>query len=211
MDVTVTEATISGVMSFANYSIQVAAVNSAGTGDYTNPVIVETNQCECVTPRLHVHAQIGVCLFVSLSTIKISLTIYGFSYIFPRGQCHICFTFICLRNVHAPLYFPISHMFPYYQVAEIILIIYNNSGVCLSLAHIILSCLSLYSFFTLQIFPTVSSQTDNIAAVVGGVVAVMFMIITAVTVTLIVILVMIYHRGKSSNRTQERYNNIHKF
>ena len=43
----VTEATISGLMSSTNYSIQVAAVNSVGSGDYTDPVIVETRQSEC--------------------------------------------------------------------------------------------------------------------------------------------------------------------
>ena len=43
----VTEATISSLMSSTTYSIEVAAVNSAGTGDYTDPVIVETRRSEC--------------------------------------------------------------------------------------------------------------------------------------------------------------------
>ena len=52
-DVDVTEATISGLMSSTNYSIQVAAENSVGTGDYTDPVIVETRRskllgCRCI-------------------------------------------------------------------------------------------------------------------------------------------------------------------
>ena len=38
----VTEATIPGLMSSTNYSIQVAAENVAGIGNYTDPVIVET-------------------------------------------------------------------------------------------------------------------------------------------------------------------------
>ena len=40
----VTETTISSLMSSTNYSIQVAAVNSADTGKYTDPIIVETLQ-----------------------------------------------------------------------------------------------------------------------------------------------------------------------
>ena len=38
----VTETTITSLISFTNYFIQVAAVNSADTGEYTDPVIVET-------------------------------------------------------------------------------------------------------------------------------------------------------------------------
>ena len=38
----VTETTISGLMSFTNYSIEVAAVNNVSTGKYSGPVIVET-------------------------------------------------------------------------------------------------------------------------------------------------------------------------
>ena len=38
----VTEATISSLMSFTTYSIQVAAVNSAGTGVYSDYLIVQT-------------------------------------------------------------------------------------------------------------------------------------------------------------------------
>ena len=40
----VTEATISSLMSSTTYSIQVAAVNSAGTGVYSERVIVETSE-----------------------------------------------------------------------------------------------------------------------------------------------------------------------
>ena len=38
----VTEATISSLMSFTTYSIQVAAVNSAGIGVYSDLLIVQT-------------------------------------------------------------------------------------------------------------------------------------------------------------------------
>ena len=38
----VTEATISSLMSSTTYSIQVAAVNSAGTGVYSDLLIVQT-------------------------------------------------------------------------------------------------------------------------------------------------------------------------
>ena len=41
-----TEATISGLAASTNYSIEVAAVNSAGTGVYSNVVIVETPESE---------------------------------------------------------------------------------------------------------------------------------------------------------------------
>ena len=38
----VTEATISSLMSSTTYSIEVAAMNTVGIGEYTAPVIVET-------------------------------------------------------------------------------------------------------------------------------------------------------------------------
>ena len=44
MSAFVTGATILGLMPFTNYSIQVAAENSAGIGDYTDHVIVETSR-----------------------------------------------------------------------------------------------------------------------------------------------------------------------
>ena len=37
-----TEVTISGLMRSTTYSVQVAAVNSAGTGSYTSPLMIET-------------------------------------------------------------------------------------------------------------------------------------------------------------------------
>ena len=40
---TTTESMISGLLSSTNYSIEVAAVNSAGTGVYSSPVIALTN------------------------------------------------------------------------------------------------------------------------------------------------------------------------
>ena len=43
----VTEATISSLMSSTTYSIQVAAVNSAGTGVYSDLLIVQT-ESECI-------------------------------------------------------------------------------------------------------------------------------------------------------------------
>ena len=41
-----TEATISGLTTGTNYSVEVAAVNSAGTGVYSDVVIVETPESE---------------------------------------------------------------------------------------------------------------------------------------------------------------------
>ena len=38
-----TETTISNLMSFTNYSIQVAAVNNAGTGVYSESILAETS------------------------------------------------------------------------------------------------------------------------------------------------------------------------
>ena len=38
-----TSKTISGLDSFTNYSIEVAAMNSAGTGIFSNPVIQQTD------------------------------------------------------------------------------------------------------------------------------------------------------------------------
>ena len=38
---------IQNVMSSTNYSIQVAAENSAGTGLYSDPITVETQQSKC--------------------------------------------------------------------------------------------------------------------------------------------------------------------
>ena len=43
----VTEATISSLMSSTTYSIQVAAVNSAGIGVYSDLLIVQT-ESECI-------------------------------------------------------------------------------------------------------------------------------------------------------------------
>ena len=54
----VTEATISGLTPFTTYSIEVAAVNSAGTGVYSSPVIAETplmGKCTC-------HLQLDFCV-----------------------------------------------------------------------------------------------------------------------------------------------------
>ena len=49
----VTEATISSLMSSTTYSIQVAAVNSAGTGVYSDLLIVQT-ESEHNPTHLHV-------------------------------------------------------------------------------------------------------------------------------------------------------------
>ena len=43
----VTEATISSLMSSTTYSIQVAAVNIAGTGVYSDLLIVQTTSKHC--------------------------------------------------------------------------------------------------------------------------------------------------------------------
>ena len=52
------------------------------------------------------------------------------------------------------------------------------------------------------------SQTDNTAAVIGGVVAVVFTIMTALTVIVIAILVLRYRRGNYSTGTKQKYNNF---
>ena len=46
--VNITEATISNLMSSSNYSIQVAAVNSAGTGVYCDVTIYGTLDCRFI-------------------------------------------------------------------------------------------------------------------------------------------------------------------
>ena len=54
----VTEATISGLTPFTIYSIEVAAVNSIGTGVYSNPIIAKTplmGKCTC-------HLQLHFCV-----------------------------------------------------------------------------------------------------------------------------------------------------
>ena len=55
MDATGTEATISGLMPSTTYSIQVAAVNSAGTGSYSDAQMLTTLDSEftnCMQVRL---------------------------------------------------------------------------------------------------------------------------------------------------------------
>ena len=49
----VTEATISSLMSSTTYSIQVAAVNSADTGVYSARVIVETSESKYIHINFH--------------------------------------------------------------------------------------------------------------------------------------------------------------
>ena len=78
----VTEATISSLMSSTAYSIQVAAVNSAGTGVYSD-VIVHPESKYCV---LHFHVDYHFCgdyniisnftvqVYTSVSMIESSLT-----------------------------------------------------------------------------------------------------------------------------------------
>ena len=62
VNTTVTEATIHGLMSFTNYSIQVAAENSAGSGDYTDPITVETRQSKLLVYRLHAESHYHISL-----------------------------------------------------------------------------------------------------------------------------------------------------
>ena len=45
-------ATISGLSPATMYTVVVAAENSAGTGDYSGPVIVETPDSECTEPDI---------------------------------------------------------------------------------------------------------------------------------------------------------------
>ena len=61
----VTEATISSLMSSTTYSIQVAAVNSAGTGVYSELLNVQT-ESKC---PYHLY-------FVYVCTLRICLTYY---------------------------------------------------------------------------------------------------------------------------------------
>ena len=50
----VTRATMSSLMSSTTYSIQVAAVNSAGTGVYSDLLIVQT-ESKCILLCIYVH------------------------------------------------------------------------------------------------------------------------------------------------------------
>ena len=49
--------TISGLMASTTYSIEVAAVNSAGTGDYSDPITAETPES-----RLSIHDSVHTCM-----------------------------------------------------------------------------------------------------------------------------------------------------
>ena len=53
-DSTITEAIVCGLRDTTTYTIEMAAVNSAGTGVYSNPITVKTNgkhSCTFVFPR----------------------------------------------------------------------------------------------------------------------------------------------------------------
>ena len=59
----VTEATTSSLMSSTTYSIQVAAVNSAGTGVYSDLLIVQTeSKCILLTCILYLYMYIRTCI-----------------------------------------------------------------------------------------------------------------------------------------------------
>ena len=61
----VTEATISGLTPSTNYSIEVAAVNSAGTGVYSDPlVIVEIPRSKCVLYRPYSQRVLWAVLYI---------------------------------------------------------------------------------------------------------------------------------------------------
>ena len=47
MNITGSEAMISGLETSTNYSVEVAAVNSAGVGEYSDPIIVPTESKIC--------------------------------------------------------------------------------------------------------------------------------------------------------------------
>ena len=50
-----TNATISNLMSSTTYSIEVAAVNSAGTGVFSPIIMNMTHTCECSHAHTHPH------------------------------------------------------------------------------------------------------------------------------------------------------------
>ena len=56
----VTEATISHLMSSTTYSIQVAAVNSAGIGNYSDLLIVQT-ESKCILLMCSVFLRVYTC------------------------------------------------------------------------------------------------------------------------------------------------------
>ncbi len=67
-----TEATVSGLESTTNYSIEVAAVNNAGTGEYSSPITAQTD-----SSKSNMHRQkLWKSSFASIySSLRLSLSI----------------------------------------------------------------------------------------------------------------------------------------
>ena len=63
-----TETTISGLLSSTNYSIEVAAVNSAGTGVYSGPVVALTDS----KSHKEIHARTYACTNTRMRKIMAS-------------------------------------------------------------------------------------------------------------------------------------------
>ena len=59
----ITEATISSLMSSTTYSIRVAAVNSAGTGVYSDLLIVQT-ESKCIILTCVLYFYVHICAHV---------------------------------------------------------------------------------------------------------------------------------------------------
>ena len=57
----VAEATISGLLLSTNYFIEVAAVNSAGTGVYSGPVVALTDS----ESHKEIHAHMQACMYTA--------------------------------------------------------------------------------------------------------------------------------------------------
>ena len=94
MNVTVTEATIPGLMSSTNYSIQVAAENAADIGDYTDSVTVETRQSKLLGYTLL------LCDLTLLSIVIHNIIYVYMLFFFLAIHWHYCNTFFtCLPSV----------------------------------------------------------------------------------------------------------------
>ena len=85
----VAEATISGLLSSTNYSIEVAAVNSAGTGVYSGPVVALTDSKSHKEIHTHTHTCTYVCMCKALTDSKSLKEIHT--------RTHTC-TYVCMHK-----------------------------------------------------------------------------------------------------------------
>ena len=83
----VAEATISGLLSSTNYSIEVAAVNSAGTGVYSGPVVALTDSKSLKEIHTRTHICTYICMCKALTDSKSLKEIHT--------RTHTC-TYICM-------------------------------------------------------------------------------------------------------------------